>query len=304
MHAPPRPDTSGATWMGLLLVDKPAGITSHDVVARVRRALRTKRVGHAGTLDPFATGLLVCAVGQATRLLPYVHGEPKVYRARIAFGTATDTDDATGTVIANGPRADWEALADSLERLTGRVQQIPPAYSAKHVDGQRAYALARRGNSVDLPPVDVVVHEWHVINRGDDWLDAQITCGGGTYVRALARDFGVALGTVAHCASLRRISSGELHVQHATSMDALTPDAPVTLLNPHAAMSTLATEVVSADGLMMLRVGRQIPATVAGTRAALVRADGCVVGVGERVITDSGDRWQPRVVLLDAEPAS
>ncbi len=289
---------------GLLLVDKPAGISSHDVVGRVRRALRTRRVGHAGTLDPFATGLLVCAIGRSTRLLQYVNGEPKLYRTRIVFGMATDTDDATGVTFAQGPPPQWERLDSALVALTGDIEQVPPDYSAKHVDGERAYAKARRGERVALAPVVVRVMQWDVTARGDDWLEADITCGGGTYIRALSRDLGAALGTVAHCASLRRLASGPLHVDDATPFDALVPGADIALMNAHVAMNTLATEVVSNAGLDALRVGRQIPATVQGVQAVLVNDAGDVIGVATRAVADEGDRWQPRVVLLSSEESA
>ena len=127
----------------MLLVDKPAGVSSHDIVARVRRAARTKRVGHAGTLDPFATGLLVIAVGQATRLLPYLDAEPKVYETRIRFGNETDSDDATGLPTVAAALPDFAQLSAAVATLTGAMQQVPPSYSAKHVDGERAYKKAR-----------------------------------------------------------------------------------------------------------------------------------------------------------------
>lgn len=289
---------------GLLLVDKPVGVTSHDVVAQVRRALRTKRVGHAGTLDPFATGLLVCAVGQCTRLLPYVHGEPKVYRARIAFGVATNTDDATGTPVAHGGAPDFAQLSSAIASLSGEIAQVPPAYSAKHVDGQRAYARARRGEEVQLAPVTIRVHEWKELARGDDWIDVDITCGGGTYVRALARDLGVALGTVAHCATLRRLRSGALSVTDAVPYSALVRDAQLPVMNPLSSLTGLSAEHITAEVMESLRTGRQLAATVEGERAALVAPDGRVVAVAERVLSVSGDRWQPRVVLLAPEEKS
>src|SRR3954454_17625710 len=128
---------------GMLLIDKPAGITSHDVVSAARRALRTRRIGHAGTLDPFATGLLVLLTGHATRLLPHLHGEPKVYDATIVFGSETDTDDVTGTVMRAAEVPDEARVREAIDSLTGAIEQVPPAYSAKQVDGQRAYAAAR-----------------------------------------------------------------------------------------------------------------------------------------------------------------
>src|SRR4051812_21900798 len=173
------PESAG----GLLLVDKPAGVTSHDVVALVRRAARTRKVGHTGTLDPFATGLLVVLIGRGTRLIPYVEGEPKVYDAVIRFGAETDTDDATGTVIreTSAARGD-DAIREAVEKLTGTIDQIPPAYSAKQVDGQRAYAAARSGAPLELKPSRVTVHSWDLLGRDGDILRARIECGGGTYI--------------------------------------------------------------------------------------------------------------------------
>ena len=156
---------------GLLYVDKPAGLTSHDVVGVVRRAARTRRVGHAGTLDPFATGLLVLAINSATRLLPYVVGEPKVYEAVIRFGFETNTDDSAGVPVRDAPPPDASVLAHpnlaplrlAMETLTGSLAQIPPAFSAKHVNGERAYKMARRGEAVELPPVNITVFSWEWI---------------------------------------------------------------------------------------------------------------------------------------------
>src|SRR5688500_2337280 len=147
-----RPMAEGRAIDGLLLVDKPSGITSHDVVSAARRALATRRIGHAGTLDPFATGLLVLLMGHATRLLPYLDAEPKEYQAAIAFGAETDTDDATGVVVRNAdfPRA--ARVRDALPALTGSIDQVPPAYSAKQVGGRRAYDAARRGAPLALEP--------------------------------------------------------------------------------------------------------------------------------------------------------
>jgi len=292
----------------VLLVDKPAGITSHDVVAAVRRAAGTRRVGHAGTLDPFATGLLVVAVGPVTRLLPWFEGEPKVYEATVALGTATDTDDATGTVVRTAPVPPLEALADeadapvrrAMAALTGRLLQRPPAYSAKHVDGTRAYALARRGEAVHLPPVPVRVDRWDWLGRDGAALRVRVQCGAGTYIRALARDLGEALGTVAHCAALRRVRSGPLHVAQAVPFHALVPGAvaagTVPLRSPLEALGAIAQESLDPEQVAHLRQGRPVRATVPGTRGALL-FDGEVVAVAERV---AGDRWQPRVVLVEA----
>ncbi|MBU6365864.1 MAG: tRNA pseudouridine(55) synthase TruB [Gemmatimonadetes bacterium] len=292
---------------GLLLVDKPAGITSHDVVAGVRRAAGTRRVGHAGTLDPFATGLLVVAVGPVTRLLPWIEGEPKVYEATIRLGGATDTDDATGVVIRTAPVPPPDVLADddasplrrAMAALTGDLLQRPPAYSAKHVDGARAHALARRGIEVQLPPVPVRVERWEWMGGDGPDLHVRVHCGAGTYIRALARDLGEALGSAAHCAALRRVQSGPLRVEQAVPIAHLAPGAvaagSVRLESPLMALGEIAHEPVDRDQLARLRQGRPVRATRPGGRGALL-FEGEVVAVGERL---DGDWWQPRVVLAD-----
>lgn len=296
---------------GLLYVDKPAGITSHDVVSVVRRAARTKRVGHAGTLDPFATGLLVLAVNAATRLLPYVVGEPKVYEAVIRFGWETDTDDRTGQPARTAPLPTAPILAepaapplrDAIAALTGTLAQRPPAFSAKHVNGQRAYALARRGEAVDLPPVTVHVFGWEWLASTTDTLTVRIHCGGGTYIRALARDLGQALGSAAHCEQLRRVASGPAHVIDAEPLEKIEPgsiaEGRVLLRSPLPALGDIAHEPLDEAGLAALRFGRRVPATVPGARGALLRHDE-IVAIAERT---AGDWWQPRVVMLGDEAA-
>src|SRR4051794_36607489 len=155
---------------GLLLVDKPAGMTSHDVVQCVRRIFGQRSIGHLGTLDPFATGLLVLLLGRATRLATFIDTEPKVYEATIKFGTETDTDDATGTVIRSAPVPSEPAVMAAIQSVTGAISQVPPAYSAKSVDGTRAYDAARRGAPLELAAVEVTVHEWKVVGFSDDTL--------------------------------------------------------------------------------------------------------------------------------------
>ena len=284
------------------------GMTSHDVVSSVRRAARTKRVGHAGTLDPFATGLLVIAVGACTRLLPYLASEPKVYEALIRFGQETDTDDHTGTVVKRTmtPAAlGWPVALDAaIASLTGDLLQVPPAFSAKHVDGQRAYALARRGMDVVLPPVPVTVYKWDLLDALEDAVRVRITCRGGTYIRALARDLGRALASVAHCESLRRLSSGAATVDASVAFSALEPgsiaDGRVMLHAPLGFLEPMAHVPLDAPALHALAHGRPVTATHEGTRAAMLR-DGDVVGIADRVVDPSGARWQPRVVLLNGD---
>jgi tRNA pseudouridine55 synthase len=266
------------------------------VVAVARRSLRTKRVGHAGTLDPFATGLLVLMVGSATRLLPYVAGEPKVYAATIRFGAETDTDDLTGTMTREAPAPNWSGLSTAIASLTGQIDQVPPSYSAKHVAGERAYAVARRGETVDLPPVAVTVFGWTVHERRKTELDVSISCAGGTYIRALARDLGRALGSAAHLASLRRERSGDLSAGDAVSIDALR-NGGVALRSPLDAMGDIAIEAIDAAAEARIRRGMRVPASVSGARAALVNDARRVIAIAERA---ADERWQPKVVLTDA----
>ncbi len=215
-----------AATEGLLLVDKPAGMTSHDVVDVARRAYGERSVGHLGTLDPFATGLLVLLLGRSTRLANFIDGEPKEYEATIRFGTETDSDDVTGTVTRSAPPPAPEAVRAAVARLTGGFEQTPPAYSAKQVGGIRAYDAARSGVALELKPVRVRVHEWRIHSLDADRLRATVVCSGGTYVRALARDVGAAAGSAAHLESLRRTRVGEFTVSGAASLEQLRTAPP------------------------------------------------------------------------------
>ena len=208
----------GAGAEGLLLVDKPAGVTSHDMVLAARTAYGERSIGHLGTLDPFATGLLLMLLGRATRLANFIETEPKVYQATIRLGSETDTDDSTGAVVRSAPPPDKAAVLSAIESLTGDLMQVPPAYSAKSVDGTRAYDAARRGESLELSAVPVKVHAWEIERQEDECIRATITCGGGTYIRALARDLGRATGSAAHLESLRRTRCGKFDVAEAASL--------------------------------------------------------------------------------------
>jgi tRNA pseudouridine55 synthase len=216
--------SSPSPLQGGLLVDKPEGPTSHDMVARARRALGVRRVGHTGTLDPFASGLLVLLVGRATRLAEYLDDFPKEYLARARLGIRTDTDDREGEVVAETPG--WEGLDParviaSLQSFTGDLDQVPPAYSAKKRGGEAAYRKARRGETVGLDPVRVRVHQIRVEEVALPWVDFRVVCSTGTYIRALARDAGEALGVGAHLVSLRRTRIGPFSVDDALPGDRL-----------------------------------------------------------------------------------
>ncbi len=217
------PDTSAAP-SGILLVDKPGGITSHDVVARARRALNTRKIGHAGTLDPMATGLLILGVGPATRLLTYIVGLDKTYEATIRLGASTDSDDADGTEIARADAAVLaavtpDAVSAGIAALTGRIEQVPSTVSAIKVGGRRAYDLARAGEEVQLKARDVTVSRFEVLAvrpvDGAIDLDVVVDCSSGTYIRALARDLGAALGVGGHLTALRRTRIGAFRVEDA-----------------------------------------------------------------------------------------
>lgn len=201
-------------------------MTSHDVVQHVRRIYGERSIGHLGTLDPFATGLLVLLLGRATRLATFIDAEPKVYEATIKFGEETDTDDATGTVIRTAAPPREADVRAAVKSLTGTISQVPPAYSAKSVDGTRAYNAARRGEPLELAAVDVTVHDWKLGEMAGDSLSAVITCSSGTYIRALARDLGRLTSSAAHLQQLRRTRAGEFDVRDAATLDSLA-DAPV-----------------------------------------------------------------------------
>lgn len=280
---------------GLVLVDKPAGMTSHDAVAIVRRALKTRRVGHTGTLDPFATGLLVVLVGRGTRLIPYVDGEPKVYEATIRFGSETDTDDLTGTTTREAPPPSDVAIAKGIARLTGEIDQLPPAYSAKKVDGVRAYDAARRGSALTLAPARVTVNEWCVLAREGSDLRVRITCGGGTYIRALARDLGRSAESAAHLAQLRRLKSGPFDVADAVPIDMVRSGA-IRVQPLLTGVPSLPAQRLEPADLRRALHGNVVPARVEGARVALLDDQETLIAVAERV----GGDLHPALVLRDA----
>lgn len=277
----------------MLLADKPAGVTSHDVVLAARRAFGESRIGHAGTLDPFATGLLVLLFGRATRLLPYLDGVPKEYEATIALGAETDTDDLEGVTVREAEPPTDEAIAEAIGQLTGDLEQIPPAYSAKRVGGKRAYEAARAGDALELAPSHVRVFGWRDVSRYGGTITATISCGGGTYIRALARDLGRLTGSAAHLAALRRVRSGPFHVERAATLESIRSGGA----NLQPALDALPTiPRVTLDGEAAERVlrGMTVERELQDQSAALVDGrSGALVAYAEA----DGPRWQPRVVL-------
>lgn len=207
---------------GILLIDKPTGFTSHDVVAKLRRRFNTKRVGHAGTLDPMATGLLVLAIGPATRVLRYIDLEPKEYRFTVKFGIETDTQDADGEAVAEKPvPSDLDSqIRATMIHFLGDIQQLPPMYSAVKVDGRPLYKYARKGEDVEREPRDITVYSLELEGgaQGDE-ATFRCVCSGGTYVRTLAHDMGQRIGCGAHVVSLTRTGVGRFRLEDATTID-------------------------------------------------------------------------------------
>jgi tRNA pseudouridine55 synthase len=292
---------------GLVIVDKPGGMTSHDVVARIRRLAGTKRVGHAGTLDPMATGVLVVGVEKATRLLGYLTLTEKEYAATIRLGQSTSTDDAEGEITAAASAADVSAaaltdtqLTEAVAGLTGEIQQVPPAVSAIKVAGQRAYRLTRAGAAPELKPRPVTVYEFAVtaLRREGDLLDfdATVRCSSGTYIRALARDLGATLGVGGHLTRLRRTRVGGYGIGQARTLDQLAERFDVLPL-AQAAAAAFPGRNLSADEARRLANGGRL--AVAGGAAdprapvAAYAPDGTLVAL----VTEESGQARPLVVF-------
>ncbi len=276
---------------GILLIDKEPGWTSHDVVARARRLTGQRRIGHTGSLDPMATGLLLLCLGPATRLVEYMMASEKVYEGEIALGHETDTDDGEGTATRRADPPDQDADLEAVAReFGGEIMQVPPAYSAVKVEGRRAYAMARGGETPELKPRAVWVHDLRLERRGRDRLRVAVRCGPGMYVRSLARDIGRAIGSAAHLASLRRTQSGPFRVADAVPIESLgafaeageldrvvrpadegVAEAAAAILQPEQ------TRLLTGGQLAWSRGGFIRPAAL----ARLYGTDGSFVGVGE-----------------------
>ncbi|MBI1833223.1 MAG: tRNA pseudouridine(55) synthase TruB [Candidatus Andersenbacteria bacterium] len=275
---------------GVLNIDKPENITSHDVVNRIRKVSGQKRVGHAGTLDPFATGVLVVGLGSATRLLDYVHDLSKTYVATFMLGAISDTDDRTGTIQ---PQTDTvptkQAVTEALQSFVGTIQQIPPAYSAVKVQGKKMYELARSGVAAIVQPREVIIHNIQV--RGYEYpkLDVEITCAAGTYIRAIARDLGQKIGIGAYVDTLRRTTIGDFSVEGAASLDNITADTitqyllPPALLIPHLPQVIL-NEVEAKDFKHGKRVPMNDPSSVGPI--AVFTKEKTLLGIGSYISTE------------------
>jgi tRNA pseudouridine55 synthase len=273
-----------------VVVDKPAGLTSHDVVARVRRLARTRKVGHAGTLDPMATGVLLLGVNKATRLLGHLALTEKGYDATVRLGAATTTDDAEGEVVSTAPvdAVDEAAVRAALATFVGEIEQVPSSVSAIKVDGERAYKRVRAGEQVDLLARPVMIHELTVgaVTRGDVGLDVQLSvrCSSGTYIRAIARDLGAALGVGGHLTSLRRTAVGAVSLADATPLADLQEAGEVRLMGLEAAAQRFFPSVtVDEQAATDVRYGRFLDVELPGAGpTAVLGPDGGFLALYQR----------------------
>lgn len=306
---------------GVLIIDKPAGLTSHDVVARVRKITGERRVGHTGTLDPFATGVLVVLLGRSTRLAQFLSGDEKEYEAVIRLGFATETGDSTGARIPEtsvmSRSFSEEEIEGALASLRGEIDQTPPMHSAKKVDGRKLYELAHRGEQVERKPVRVKISEFEVtpLRVNEDAtrdLAARVACSAGTYVRVLAEDLGKHLGVGAHLAELRRTRAGEFKIEDAITLEQLSelPDSDAiaeSLISPDAALSHLPSIDLSDDEVLRalhgidLRLDSAKAEFADGQHARMRNSEGSLIAVG--IYDKTANSWHPKVVIANrSEP--
>lgn len=303
---------------GVLIVDKPAGLTSHDVVARVRKIAGERRVGHTGTLDPFATGVLVVLLGRATRLAQFLSGAEKEYEAVIRLGFATETGDGTGVRIpetSHMPQSFSEKeLESALTSLRGEIEQTPPMHSAKKIEGRKLYELARRGEQVERKPVRVTISEFEVtpLRVNEDTtqdLTARVVCSAGTYVRVLAEDLGKRLGIGAHLSELRRTRAGEFKIEDAITLDQLSELSESraieeSLLSPDLALSHLPSIQLNPDEVTRTRHGVDLQIKeeradlLDGQPVRLRDPEGNLIAVG--ICEPSLGCIHPKVVIADS----
>ena len=291
-----RPD-SGLS--GSVIVDKPAGMTSHDVVARARRAFGTRKVGHAGTLDPDATGVLVLGVGRGTKLLTFISGCDKRYVGEVVFGTETSTLDAAGEVTATHDMAglDDAAVQAALPTLTGPIEQVPPMVSAIKIDGKRLHELAREGKEVERPPRPVTIHEFSAAPTDDPLVwSIDVHCSSGTYIRTLAADLGHALGGGAHLRALRRTSVGPWTLDGAHELEQDGSLDPGSLGSLGTLVAHLPSVVVDAEQALAVSHGKRLEGLPVGEHLAVLDAAGDVLAIYE----SDGEIGRPVAVLRAA----
>lgn len=285
----------------VLPVDKPAGPTSHDVVARARRALGTRRIGHTGTLDPFASGLLLLCVNEATRIAEYLSDLPKTYVARARLDGRTLTDDNTSERVETSEA--WRALssadvAAALRKQVGEILQLPPQYSAKKIAGERAYEVARRGELAELKPVRVQVHGIRLLRTELPAVDFEVQCSSGTYIRAIARDLGVELGTGGYLTQLRRTRIGPHDVEAAVRLDELDDPEKVSglAITPLQALAHLHAVTLTAEQERAIRFGQSIACSLGNDGTVALAREQKLIAIA-RV---EGERLKPQKVFADA----
>jgi tRNA pseudouridine55 synthase len=290
------------TTSGLLLIDKPGGLTSHDVVARLRRVFHERRIGHAGTLDPMATGLLVVALGSSTRLLRFAQAQVKTYTGTVRLGVATDSLDADGVVTtrADVPPLTSDEVNEVASTMTGPQQQVPPMVSAVKVGGRRLHEMAREGLVVERAARDVVIHDFTLRpSESDACWDFEVTCSVGTYVRVLLSDLALRLGTVGHLTALRRTSSGTHHVRDAWTLEALEAlvDPTAALEAPVGFVEELPAAVLTDDDVVRVRRGQRVSLDPVPVGAQVAALDG--TGALVAVLVPRGVTWKPEIVLTE-----
>jgi tRNA pseudouridine55 synthase len=305
----------GPGFDGILVVAKSPGPTSHDVVALVRRLAATKRVGHGGTLDPFAAGVLPVFLGRATRVVEFHMGDRKTYRATVCFGASSTTDDLEGELTpADGPAPTEDAVRAALPGLTGTIRQRPPAYSAIKLDGRRAYAIARAGGSVELAEREITIHRlellsWDATDPERPVVIFDVECSAGTYIRSLARDLGRGLGSGAYLGALTRTASGPFVLEDAHSLDSIRAAAAD---GPGGLAGLLRPVDTGLDAFPLVQLTEVEVAAIA--RGQFVRPEAGIPGPAERyrlfagdtlvaIAAAKGDRLAPDKVFIDAGPA-
>jgi tRNA pseudouridine55 synthase len=289
---------------GLLHVDKPVNLTSHDVVNKVRRISGIRRVGHSGTLDPLATGLLTLCLGQATRLVEYLVGLDKVYLVTIRLGQETNTYDGEGQITAEKPvEVTRQQLDNALEQFRGQIEQVPPMFSAVKVDGQPLYRRARQGVDIERPARQVTVYDINQLSWQRPMLALRISCSSGTYIRSIAHDLGQVIGCGGHVASLRRTAIGEISIEEATPLDQLQPESwRQHLRPPDSAVYHLPLLELPDEDVQKISHGQRIPIEEVShpTGESPVRAydqEGHFIGI---LISIQG-QWQPRKILYQPD---
>ncbi|MGC9467364.1 MAG: tRNA pseudouridine(55) synthase TruB [Anaerolineae bacterium] len=291
---------------GVLIVDKPAGMTSHDVVNRVRRLARLRRVGHAGTLDPMATGVLTLLLGPATRLSRFAMAGRKRYQGVVRLGQTTTTYDAEGEILqTEHVDIDFEAIQAAVRKFEGPILQTPPMYSAIKVDGQKLYELARKGREIEREPREVTIHHIEILKWAPPDLTLDVVCSSGTYIRSLAHDLGQELGCGAHLHALRRLASGPFTLKEAHSLEELARlqekgRLDSALLPPHTALGSMPAVHVKADQEQAIRYGQQITLNAA-PESDLIQArdpEGHLIAVLRRLDQET---YQPTLVLPPAD---